>query len=328
MGPLPCFDCPMAFDPMRGETLLFQGGMFTPAAGTLTWLWDGVVWRQPALALEPPPRNQAAMAFDERRGVMVLFGGWVAIGLHLINYLGDTWEWNGNAWLQRTPLSAFPAGPGQLTWDAARERIVLFQGNVVYDWDGVAWQLRTAATVIPPPRDGNAFAYDGARERLVLFGGHGNCGDMADVWELGPVQPARVTTFGSGCAGTLAVPMLDVVAARGPWLGDAITLRLSPVMDGAAALFALGRSNTQWNGAPLPASLGGLGMAGCTLHVALDATFAATGSGGMALLTATVPTVPALLGVSMYLQGGVHDPGANAAGIVVSNALALVVGAR
>src|SRR5262249_2888450 len=151
-------------------------------------------------------------------------------------------------------------------------------GTDAWDWDGIDWQLR-AAVPAPPASTGQVFAYDRVRERAVLFSGGGSGGD-ADLWELGPVQPARVTPFGVGCTGTLGAAMLDGVGDRRPWLGDAVALRLSPVLDGAVALFALGSSNTQWSGAPLPAPLDGLGMPGCSLLVGIDETFAAVGSGG------------------------------------------------
>ena len=48
-------------------------------------------------------RDGPALAYDAARGRVVLFGGSGG------GYLADTWEWDGNDWIQRTPSNS-PCG--------------------------------------------------------------------------------------------------------------------------------------------------------------------------------------------------------------------------
>lgn len=96
---------------------------------------------------------------------------------------------------QTMPPSRFNA---QLTYDAARARMVLFGGCCYSDgelddtwtWDGSAW-TEQHPTVSPVEREAGAFAYDTHSGTAVLFGGiscpithvGGNlCNQLADTW--------------------------------------------------------------------------------------------------------------------------------------------------
>ena len=72
----------MALDPVAGRVVLFGG--LDPNGGTLgdTWLWDGATWTQRFPVTSPPPRANAALAFDPNTNAMLLFGGgvWNGIG--------------------------------------------------------------------------------------------------------------------------------------------------------------------------------------------------------------------------------------------------------
>ena len=60
----------MAYDVVRQRGVLFGGD----PAGTDTWEWDGANWTQ-IEETGPPRRLNPAMAFDELRARVVLFGG-------------------------------------------------------------------------------------------------------------------------------------------------------------------------------------------------------------------------------------------------------------
>jgi hypothetical protein len=69
------------------------------------WEWDGSSWEMKVPDPEtdtppegPPPRALHAMAYDEERRVVVLFGGKANTDPA---YLDDTWEWDGIAWERR-----------------------------------------------------------------------------------------------------------------------------------------------------------------------------------------------------------------------------------
>lgn len=82
----------MAYDPVRRHVVLF-GGINKDGMAGETWSWDGTTWRRLATT-GPAPRALAQMAFDRKRGVMVLFGGRIRYPLDS----DETWEWNGTAW--------------------------------------------------------------------------------------------------------------------------------------------------------------------------------------------------------------------------------------
>ncbi len=177
----------MAYDSARERVVLFSGH----GAGADTWEWDGNSWVQRTPATSPTARYGHAMAYDSARGRVVLFGGYGYDGSW--HYFADTWEWDGDTWIQRTP----PVSPPPRLWhamayDSARGRVVLFGGSYydgtshrladTWEWDGNTW-VQTTPSTSPPARDGHALAYDGARGRVVLFGGRGTTTYSADTWE-------------------------------------------------------------------------------------------------------------------------------------------------
>src|SRR5262249_1013541 len=86
----------LAFDLLRGRTVLFGGSRATWFADT--WDWAGPNWARRAPANTPPARYAHALAYDLARGRTVLFGGAAASGI-----LADTWEWDGANWTQSLP---------------------------------------------------------------------------------------------------------------------------------------------------------------------------------------------------------------------------------
>ena len=137
----------------------------------------------------PPARDAHAMAYDSGRGRVVLFAG---ANENDFADFGDTWEWDGTSWIERTPAASPITRFGHaMAYDAARGRVVLFGGYDfagsqvladTWEWDGKDWIATTPATN-PPARFGQAMAYDAARQRIVLFGGAGATSELADTWE-------------------------------------------------------------------------------------------------------------------------------------------------
>lgn len=197
----------LIYDAARGAVVLFGG---EGASGLLsdTWEWDGTAWTQP-LAQTPTPthtpvvatatptptdrpaaRQAHALAYDDQRQVILLFGGCLDALCALPG--NDTWEWNGGAWTWHPSMPLPPPRSGQgLAYDQARQRMVLFGGldgyggrlGDTWEWDGTAWMERTPPTS-PPGRSAHALAYDSARQVTVLFGGSGvSQPDLGDTWE-------------------------------------------------------------------------------------------------------------------------------------------------
>ena len=78
-----------------------------------------------------------------------------------------------------------------------------------------------------------------------------------------------------------------------------------------------------------PFPLDGFGVENCLLYQSCDSQFAsATTSTGPTSAQHALPVLnlPSLVGVSVYLQAWGLSPGYNTAGIIVSNAMSLMVG--
>lgn len=141
----------------------------------------------------PRPRYQHGMAYDEARGVTVLFGG--QLRGNIPN--GETWEWNGNTWFLMTTNGPSPRYGISMAYDSTRAKTLLFGGNVnntgsatdyrreTWEWDGTAWTLR--GTNGPAARAFAPMIYDRAARRFVLFGGYlvtnSSPSRVFDTWE-------------------------------------------------------------------------------------------------------------------------------------------------
>lgn len=198
-SPSPRHEAGMSYDESRRVTVLF-GGYYddgTPQIHGDTWKWNGSaqVWMQVSPSSSPAPRFAAAVAYDSRRERVVLFGG----GDTPTTVIDDTWEWDGNAWLDATPDSPDVSPPGRREGAMAYcgdGSVLLFGGFVPYanpdrlddtwEWDGSTWTHVSpeALDESPLPRNGHAMAYDAARGVVVLFGGHETSyGYYDDTWE-------------------------------------------------------------------------------------------------------------------------------------------------
>lgn len=182
-GPSRNSETAVAFDTARGVVVSYG----TSTDRQAVWEWSNGAWslRSTGLAVEPPSRRDAAVAFDPVSNRTILFGG---LGIFALN---DTWAWDGTAWTQL----AVSGPPGRyehkLVTDTARQRIVMFggrggaNGDETWEWDGSSWTH--VATGGPDPRIDFDMAYDPVRRRVVVFAGEGTfpgpSGLLNDVWE-------------------------------------------------------------------------------------------------------------------------------------------------
>ena len=129
-------------------TNLQKAGINNPAALVSTnWMQIPFAERT---AVTPLPRINGAVAYDEARGLAVVFGGRhyeLVNGNWTISDLGDTWTWDGRTWMQQHPTNKPP--PRSFTTMAYYPgvgKIVLFGGwclscgtylNDTWEWDGV-----------------------------------------------------------------------------------------------------------------------------------------------------------------------------------------------
>ena len=184
----------MAYDAGARRVVLFGGASGNSLLGD-TWLYDPAnnTWTDANPRSSPPPRGAAAMAFDERSGRCVLFGGadmksgwWI--------YRDDAWAYDlvNNSWIQ------IPTGPSARTSSAVYDRVagrvrlfggydgrMLYNDSWTYDYAAASWMLETQAGA-PSPRSSHALAFDSKRRVVVLFGGQSRTGNLDDTWILDP----------------------------------------------------------------------------------------------------------------------------------------------
>ncbi len=150
-------------------------------------------WGQIGTSVAPPGRQFSAMAYDSVHRRTVMFGGDAITPGSTAPPLppfGDTWQWDGNSWVQSAPATSPPAlTAAAMAFDSARGASVLFGGtnfssnsNATWEWDGSSWSQRLPSNS-PSPRVWAAMAYDSARGRITLFGGAGSSTSQAEAGE-------------------------------------------------------------------------------------------------------------------------------------------------
>ena len=215
--------------------------------------------------------------------------------------------------------------------------------------------LRTVAHVELFPGVGAGHAVRDARWKLIRFSGmntHDELFDLAadpdeqvnlydgsltaaeqEAYETLRVAAASLRGealalgFGSACPGSAGAAILSAPNG-GPQPGMNFTLRvavLAPTATGAFLL--LGASRTRLGALTLPIDLSALGMSTCLLQTSGELVLAMPAPAqGASRLVLAVPADQALVGVTLFVQSFVAEPGGNPAGVIATAALAAVVG--
>lgn len=286
-------DGSLVFDSARGKLVL---------AGGLTRAWGGFLTERPAQQLfertgttwatnaTSVPLNQGflrehlSFAADPVRSVVVMAGG-----------TDETWTFNGTTWVEvGTARPASVRERPQMTWDAQRQRVVLFGGRdpaialpstETREFDGVVWAPQAS---VPTAISGATIAYDSGRNRVVLLGNSTNAQtSLTDVqtWELGvframPSSQYVQSTIVASCA-ALTSPVTLLGPATSPVFGDETTSATVPLPFGFW-LFGdpVTHLSVQTNGlAQLHTSASGVGMASTftSISTALPSSFGPNG---------------------------------------------------
>ncbi len=184
----------MAYDPVRGVIMMYGGSQDTSVLGDF-WEYDGVDWKQPVNggAVTPPPLAQPAMAFDDKHGHIVMFGGFTATG----NPTNATYTWATNAmtgatgWFRPPSFAANPPpvrGGAALAASVSGHPILFGGAGIGGALIGDSWTIDNTNAWVrvdkPPGRSFLGMVTDLARDRIVLFGGYAQGGGRNnDTWE-------------------------------------------------------------------------------------------------------------------------------------------------
>jgi hypothetical protein len=329
----------MAYDAGANVGLLFGGEDTSSTSLADMWSWNGTDWSQLTPAALPPARRGHRMAFDELRGRMVLFGGRDGS-----TRFDDVWEWDGATWIDVTPTpsGSFSWAPTArdsfaMVYDPRAERVIVHGGETgigcgddFWSWDGAQWTRLLPRGAVPSVRHGHAMFHDPAVGEVRMSGGGCTGANDQDLFRIELSVPPRSSIYGSGCAGTAGTPVLDAQPGSRPVLGESFVVDLTGLPFSPASVpFALtGFSKTLWAGGALPVDLTILGMPGCRLLTSSEDTVTLANRFGSASVSLAIPSSPAVLGISLYMQGAVFDRFANPQGIVMSNGLEFRIGDR
>lgn len=134
----------MAYDPVRGEVVMFGGRSNLNAYLSDTVVWDGTDWTVLSPATSPSAREQHGMCWDPFLQAVVLYGGSSAAD----PFLNDTWTWDGTDWTDITSVVNDPTLPPPenrylaLTYFTSRDEVTqitaLIAGGLT---DGDTWVL-------------------------------------------------------------------------------------------------------------------------------------------------------------------------------------------
>lgn len=183
----------MCYDTVNSRTVLFGGGAADGVGANMkndVWFYNGTDWTQATTSGGPPSARDvySAFAFDQSRGVAVLFGGFNGSV-----DLNDTWELTGTAWASISPVASpsirhepFMGYSGVIGYHG----IALFGGlhsstyfQDVYIYTGTTWNAVSITGIQPSIRGGGTFVFDPQMQRMWLFSGDNAFIDQS-TWEL------------------------------------------------------------------------------------------------------------------------------------------------
>ena len=202
----------MAYDTARGCMVIF-GGWNPNGYRSDTWEWDGgnQGWRLVATPVRPAARRGHIMVYDAARGRTTVCGG------HLTNQIlnGETWDWDGQQWIQRFPVAAPPPHVvAAAAYDHARRAIVMLDGGAG------TWRCRPT---MPAQFQSLGVGCAGAAGTPILRA-------RPEQW------PHSLPWLGSTFSGTFEnlgssppnVPFLTLGVSTGTWAGTPLPMSLAP----------------------------------------------------------------------------------------------------
>jgi len=291
----------MAWDENSQSVLLYGGhdwSLIVSGTGAFddTWSWSGANWNQLGPANSPGRRQGHRMIYDPNSGLTITLGGGSGTG---VTY-NDMWGFDGSTWTQLTPPNLpSPRSFFGLTWDEARQRVVLHGGSGggavlsdTWEWDGLDW---TQTATGGPGRHFLGMTYDGVNDRTLLQGGaidNPVTADSDETWSYeGP--SADWTNHGNALAGVGGEPVLTGQGALSSF--STVTLQLSNAAPSSTATLIVG-------GAKVDLPLFG-GLLVPSPNFLIQVPIGA--NGGFILPTVLPGGVP--VGVSVFLQAWIVD---------------------
>lgn len=186
-NPPACWGADLIYHPQLQQLLLINC-VSDPSRETplVIWGWNGTQWQRVAED-GPPGRILGSSAYDEKRNMLVLYGG---RPVELGRCSQETWEWDGQAWAQKNAQPPTACDHVKMIYDASSGESILFSGldpsenqvNETWSWNGDEWKLLSADG--PESRGHFGFVYDPAHQQTLLYGGYTSTAtDEFWVWQ-------------------------------------------------------------------------------------------------------------------------------------------------
>ena len=259
-----------------------------------------------------------SLAYDANLKKLVLFGRTeVDNSGNLVASVAKTWEWGESDGWNEFPASG-PIGNTFMWFDAQRGRMMRYDNGISPPrlsmredsvWVPINYALNGLNPVV------YAGCHDPVRNRFYSY--QNVAGNVAYLTDL---SPARYAQHASGCQVANA-PVLGLTESwTRAWLGGTlgVTVYLAPR---SVAVLMTGLSDQSFGATPLPLDLSMLGMPSCNLRVAPDLLQLGVGTNTRVAFEQTVSANPVVIGTQFYQQALALAPGANAAGLLVSNSM-------
>ena len=302
-APSPRFLYGMAYDSNRDVAVLF-GGRDNSGANNETWEFNGITWNQVTTFNAPAPREEMGMVFDASRNRTILFGG---CDEGSATIYGDTWEYNGNDWIEVTPANSPTARfRGMMEYDSNRSRAVYFGGfdgtqqqTQTYEYAGDQWEQIPTGITVPTSLTEMAAAYSPTSGTVTMFAGFGTSFNN-DTWAYTGDASGIFTLYGTGCDTSVGPVGLSGTV---PNIGSTLTLTYDNLGNSPAVIVVFGLSDDEWNGLPLPLDLGIISLSGCNLLASGDVFEVMFAQSSMVTVDLTIPLNNSLVNKSVYSQG-------------------------
>jgi hypothetical protein len=169
------------------------------------WGWDGTRWQ---LVSEggPSGRILGGAAYDEKRNVLVLYGG---RPVDLGKCSPETWEWDGQIWMEKDAQPPTACDHVRMAYDASTGESILFSGldtsenqvNETWSWNGTEWKRLSDEG--PASRGHFGYVHDPNHAQILLYGGYtSSVTDEFWVWkdntwsEIDFPGPGKLSHFG------------------------------------------------------------------------------------------------------------------------------------
>ena len=257
----------IAYDNLNHQVIMF-GGVGSNGALADTWAWNGAAWRllSPLNGVHPSARSEHAMAYQDKVGGVVLFGGFTGTS----TVVDDTWVFSAaaNAWTRVEPTEKPAARRGATLAMLPLTGTVLLVGGgnaggeLVKDawvFNGTDWTIDATVATAAAERKYHAAAWIPRLGQLVIVGGvtgegleistmmRGNAG----VWvsgeglkrgRLGVAIDANARVFAFG--GILGVELGDWRELEGGATWSVPRMTQPPPRSDAASIYVPGLGHT------------------------------------------------------------------------------------